>query len=577
MTTLISGLILLGVLIVAHEFGHFIVAKLFGVRVLTFSIGFGPKLVGFTRGETEYRISAIPLGGYVRMYGDQLTEDVPDDQKRFSFFHQPIWKKSLIAFAGPFFNFLLPIVLFFFVFVGTQKVPLPVVGAVLTQSPASRAGLKAGDKITKINGQPVDDFSEVVSRISENPGKPLVFSVERAGSSNIQLTVVPSEESGLDPLEPQRKVGRIGILPVLEKTQIAVVAPNSAAAKAGLRTFDTIETVNGNAVADASALLAALTQDTAKAKGVAYRRVGEKELRTAQLVGNKDSATGAELPLKRFAVNQSELADAKVAQQIAQTRIVITEEKQLLARSYGIAFVGNTVEALTPDSPASSLGIAPGDRIIGVDGRLTNSSIEVSSALQTDPAAIHVIALQTPKGFQLAVTRLKSNIGDKKGISLVEGDPGKRLLGVTFASAYAQGPTKSIYVGPIKALGEACERTWELLVMTVKSLGMLLSFKVPASQIGGPIMIFGVAGQAAQQGFEFYAFVMAMISVNLGLLNLLPIPVLDGGHLLLLGIEAVQRRPLSIKTRQVATKIGFMLLLSLMALAVFNDVTRMFS
>src|ERR1044071_9802300 len=131
MMTVVAFVVLLGVLITVHELGHFVVAKLCGVRVLTFSIGFGPRLVGFTRGDTEYRIGALPLGGYVKMYGDDPNDDVPVEEQRRSFLHQPFFKKSAIAAAGPFANFVLPIALFFGLYIGTEKVADAVVGTVV--------------------------------------------------------------------------------------------------------------------------------------------------------------------------------------------------------------------------------------------------------------------------------------------------------------------------------------------------------------------------------------------------------------------------------------------------------------
>jgi regulator of sigma E protease len=166
--TLIAGFILLGVLIFFHELGHFVVAKLCGVRVLTFSLGFGPRLFGVTVGDTDYRISALPLGGYVRMYGDDLHEEVPDEEKHRAFLHRPIPQKAAIAVAGPAANFLLPIVLFFGAALGTETVPQAVVGTVLSGEAAERAGLVRGDKVISANGAPIGDFYELLDVIKRS-------------------------------------------------------------------------------------------------------------------------------------------------------------------------------------------------------------------------------------------------------------------------------------------------------------------------------------------------------------------------------------------------------------------------
>src|SRR5258706_10260374 len=161
MFSIVSGIILLCVLVVVHEFGHFIVAKMMGVRVLTFSVGFGPKLLKWTKGGTEYCLSAIPLGGYIKMVGESPTDELTEEEKGVSFLYQPIWKKSLIALAGPAFNLILPVILFFFLFFGNSTFPLPVVGTTFLCDPAARAGLLPGDMIRKVNGNDVETFFDV--------------------------------------------------------------------------------------------------------------------------------------------------------------------------------------------------------------------------------------------------------------------------------------------------------------------------------------------------------------------------------------------------------------------------------
>jgi regulator of sigma E protease len=190
MTSVVAFLVLIGVLITVHELGHFLVAKACGVKVLAFSIGFGPRLVGFTRGDTEYRISIIPLGGYVKMFGEDPTADIPAEEQRRSFLHQPYWRKSAIAVAGPLANFLLPIVIFFFMFVGTRQEPAPVAGVVVAGDAAAAAGLQAGDRVRAIAGTPVQSFVDMQALIEDSAGVPLRFTVERAGQP-LELTVTP--------------------------------------------------------------------------------------------------------------------------------------------------------------------------------------------------------------------------------------------------------------------------------------------------------------------------------------------------------------------------------------------------
>lgn len=516
MSTFLAGLLLLGVLVVVHEFGHFIVAKLFGVRVLTFSVGFGPKLIGFTYGETEYRLSAIPLGGYVRMYGEQVTEDVPEDQKKYSVLHQATWKKSLIVAAGPLFNFILPIVLFFAVYVGSQTEQLPVVGTVLQGSAAAQAGLLPGDTVKSINQKPISDFEALTKEVLNHPGQILKFEVERQKEgqpSLVTIEVTPAAQTGVDPLEPEKVFGKIGILPFVEKPH--------------------------EQVASSKVLLLPLPNHIAK----------------------------------RFAVNEDELRSQTAQKMLLATQKAVAEEHALLLKTKGVAFAGNVIDTVMPNTPAEQLGLQSGDRIVAIDGTRTPGSLEVTRLLQESPTGIHMLGVQTKQGFVLMATRLGASPQTDTNWGL-DAEQQKLVLGVQFAQAYLPGPTKVMHVGVLDAIKKAVSSTWGLMVMTVKSLWMFASFKVPASQLSGPVAIFGIAGQAAQQGAEFYVFVMALISVNLGLLNLLPIPVLDGGHLLMFGIEAVQRRPLSIKTKQIATQIGLAILLTLMVIALFNDISR---
>ena len=172
---ILAGILLLGILVAFHELGHFLFAKMLGVRVLVFSIGFGPKIFSFTFKGTEYRLSLIPLGGYVRMFGDSIDDELKDEEKKYSFLYQPTWKKSLIAFAGPLFNFILPIILMFFLFIGKEEFFLPQIGNIASSSPAYHAGLKIKDIVKEIDGQQIQSFTDMSSIIAKNPQKELQF------------------------------------------------------------------------------------------------------------------------------------------------------------------------------------------------------------------------------------------------------------------------------------------------------------------------------------------------------------------------------------------------------------------
>jgi regulator of sigma E protease len=212
MTTLLAGGLLLGVLVFVHELGHFLVAKACGVRVLVFSLGFGPRLFGFRRGDTDYRVSAIPLGGYVRMFGDDVGEEIPEEERHRSFLHKPTLQKSAIAFAGPAANFLLPVALFFALFVGQETTSGTLVGTVVPGEPAAEAGLLPGDRLVEVEGRAVTTFREVQKIVEARPGLETRLVVERDGQ-RVLLSLVPRGAPSLNPLEQDKELGRVGIMP----------------------------------------------------------------------------------------------------------------------------------------------------------------------------------------------------------------------------------------------------------------------------------------------------------------------------------------------------------------------------
>ena len=353
MSMIIGIVIVLGVLIFFHELGHFLCAKAFGVGVEKFSLGFGPKLVSKTLGRTEYCISAIPLGGFLKMVGEQPDEEIDPADEALSFTHKPVGKRMLIVAAGPLFNFFLAIVIFFFVFgISGLMVLKPVVGEVKAESPAKTAGLQAGDRIVQIGDQPVENWSEMAAVISKSDGRALDVMVQRNGEK-IEMRIAPEKQS--------------------------------------------LENV-----------------------------FGEK-----------------------------------------QTRYVI---------------------------------------------------------------------------------------------------------GITSA-----GETSTKRLGLVDAFKESLVRTYMITKLTIVSVVKLIQGAISVKTLGGPIMIAQMAGEQAEQGAVNLLFFIALVSINLGILNLLPIPVLDGGHLMFFSIEAATGRPVSLKTREMAQQVGILLLMMLMVFVFYNDIMRIVS
>ena len=348
--TILSAIVLLGVIIFVHELGHFLSAKLVGVRVLKFSLGFGPKLIGRKYGDTEYLISSIPFGGYVKMFGEEPGEELKEEEKPLAYTYQPVWKRFIIVFSGPLFNLIFAIIIFFCIFIYGFPVLLPEVGEVLTKSPAVSAGMMKGDTIISINGSRTNQWDEMTKIIHNSPGRSLNFEVRREGDV-ITFSIIPEKKRVKDIFGQDKEIGLIGIKPS-----------------------------------------------------------------------------------------------------------------------------GNTF--------------------------MRKSSLQRASA-------------------------------------------------------------------------DSVRRTWEISVLTVVSIVKLIQRVVPMETIGGPILIVQMAGEQASQGVLNFFLFMAIININLGVLNLLPIPILDGGHILFLGIEAIRRKPLNEKVIAIAQRVGLALILFIMAFALYNDIMRL--
>jgi regulator of sigma E protease len=351
MTTVLATIIVLGVLVFVHEFGHFLMAKLFGVRVEAFSLGFPPKVLHKQIGETDYRLSVIPLGGYVKLFGENPKDEVPPELEPVSFSHHPLWHRFLIVLAGPVFNLIFAVLALFMVFIFSGVPYLTTeIGGVKAGSPAAQAGLQKGDQILSVEGQSVSRWDDLSKKIRQRGEHPLTLSVRRGDRDfPIQLT-------------PQR-------------------------------------------------------------------------METADIFGG-------------------------------------------------------TVSAVI-------IGISSGD------------------------------------------------------LPAVE------------------------QVGPIRALRLSLAYTGRLTWLTVESLYKLVAREVPLKSLGGPILIAQVAGKQAELGVAYLVQFMAALSVNLFLLNILPVPILDGGHLFFFTLEAIRRKPLPLPHREMAQGLGLMLLLALMILVFYQDILRL--
>ena len=224
LSTAVAGVVLLGVLIVVHEMGHFVFAKLFDVKVLRFSLGFGPRLFGLTFGETEYRLSALPFGGYVRLLGEDPGEPIPPIDRPRALAAKPLWQRYTIVVAGPVFNLLLPLVIYFVHFAGQRTMLPPTIGTVLPDLPAANAGLLAGDRVESVDGQPVRYWEELEQTISASAGKTLRFAIRR-GPDAEERDVTPIEIDRSGPLGRKQRIGWIGFGPRFHLPENGVLDP----------------------------------------------------------------------------------------------------------------------------------------------------------------------------------------------------------------------------------------------------------------------------------------------------------------------------------------------------------------
>ncbi len=433
-TTLLAFGFVLGVLVFVHELGHFLVARWHGVRVLTFSLGFGPKLFSVKRGDTEYCLSLIPLGGYVKMAGEN-----PDDQPQGAadeFLSKTKWQRFQILMAGPAMNMILAVVLLAVVLMQGDRVLAflskpAVIGVVQAGSPAAAGGMLAGDEVVRINGRGISTWEELDMAVTSKPELDVEFVVRRAGGERT-LTVRPATTKVAIQADTTFEVGTIGVLP-----------------------------------------------DT--------------------------------YPL---------------------------------------------IDAVNPGDPAEKAGLQKGDVILSIEGARMVYSRNVSDALKPRGGQATAIVVRRA-GAQVPITVTPEQRGDNA------------VIGITLGNE-----TISYHPGPVEAVGLSVKRNVQTAGLILRTLGELFTGGASPKQLMGPVGIAQLSGASARQGWVELFALMASISLNLGLLNLLPIPVLDGGHMAIMGMEALARRDFSLAVKEKMVFAGFLLLMMLMVTVIYNDLTR---
>ncbi|MDR2612719.1 MAG: RIP metalloprotease RseP [Deltaproteobacteria bacterium] len=525
LTTLLSFLVLLLILIFVHELGHFLAAKLLGVGVERFSLGFPPKLWSRKIGETEYQLAALPLGGYVKLVGDEPgTEPAPADIGR-SFSHKPFPVKAAVVLAGPFFNLLFAaLVLWILTWSTGIQHAAPVLGPLDPESPLSKAGLRMDDLVTSVDGRPVSFFDELLEFQAGGGGAPALLTVRREGRE-ASFTVRPVRREGTTILGDKEAYWHFGFTPRTVPVLGEVLA-GMPAEKAGLRAGDLVTAVDGRPVSDWADVLG-LIQRRDAGPGPA----GEP--------GAADRAAGA--------------AASPPAPEAAAVSPPAPEAPD--PAGYSPAVPGDAAAAV-PEAPAAASPAAAG-------GPAAAPRAARDGEVPGRPFRIDVLRDGAPMSFAV----------------IPDLDPRQGLDGKTvFTPMVGIAPRVDIIresVGPVTALGLGTAEAFRMGALTVMSVVKLVQLKISSKVMGGPIMIAQIAGKKAREGLTDFIWLMCFISVNLAVLNLLPLPVLDGGQFVIFLIEAVKRSPISLKVREATQWVGVTALAALMILVFYNDISRL--
>lgn len=537
-------LLLVGVLVLIHEMGHFVAAKLLDVRVLRFSIGYGRPLVRVKLGETEYQVGAFPLGGYVRILGVERDPDESGKREDVgrSFASRPLWQRLVIVLAGPAANLLLPVIIYFVLFAGHTTLPAAVVGDVLDGGAAARAGIEPGDRVLEIDGRAVRYWEEIENAVRSSPGKELHLRISRSGKV-FERYLTPIEDTVRRRDGQVQSQGRVGITHAPFIPLVGVIDGASPAASAGLRTGDLIISVDGQAVRN--------WRDVQRQLGKFARRTSIVYFR------------GTEVP----GVPQIELLGAGFADLVPETQVDSTLRRQTYT---GLEHAEMFIAHVDAGSPADSAGLRPGDLVVALDDKPVAHWMDLDQRLQAEPEKTFKLTWRRAGVGNAPATTMTAEVTQvwRKQLDEYDHTISRLVFGARNDVDRGSGAMVAIEGRVGYAIGKAFQRTGETI--TTMAHGFL------QMTIGGPFTMYRAASVSGNQGWDSFLLMLALVSVNLGLINLLPIPMLDGGHLLVFFLEGTRRKALTTKQRERIQLFGLILIGVITILAIRNDVMRFF-
>jgi regulator of sigma E protease len=553
----LSAIVLIAILVFIHEFGHFIVAKACGVQCTVLSIGYGRRLFGFQIGCTDYRVSLLPFGGYVRMAGADPFGDGEEDDHWLAdpdsaFMRKPVWKRLLIVAAGPAFNLALPIVAITALLMAGEPQPSAVAGMVFWDSPAHEAGIVPGDELLAVNGVETPSWQKMSKSLQGLESGAHQLRIRRDGEEkliDVHFTDA-SSKLGIDFLRPSAEVG--------------VDDPRSPAGRAGLRTWDVITEVDGEVVTDFLDLQKALSgKESAK---VFYMRDGAPYEATLSI----DGSWSAPPPMEVVGL------DSRWG--LLSATMFIKHLGALPEKNAGF-LKGCSSEEEEP-YPALVKGLETGDRFLKLNDRDVHSWNDViggvaSSMLgEGEEATAKEIAVIVVREGEIVTRSITPRvIQDTDTAGRYRYRP---VLGAVRGGGYEEGPYSRVYYSFPSAFERASKETWMISMFIVEQIGKLITGEAAVEKsLGGPVEIVRQASYAAKRGLFEWIRLMAMLSISLGIVNLVPVPVLDGGQILFYLMEAIRGKPLSVRVREYAQQFGVLFLVLLMLVVMVFDINRL--